>query len=249
MEATLVVRYGNQDGGLYYAGTGAFGSRFFIGKVNPGPYFQPREWVGRASSLALNRTYHLTVEFSGSQITLYENGVQQLMMLDESYQLGQCALRTFATSARYSNIRIDKAVPRAFVIMPFASELDFVHDVLKRTVESYNINCVRADEMAVARPVMEDVKSQIAAADLVLVDFTGMNPNVYYEAGLADAWKKDWIVLAQSTDDLTFDVRHIRSITYSNTMGADVKLEKDLRRALEALGYQRSRAEDATAQH
>jgi hypothetical protein len=236
MEATLVVRYGGQDT-AYYGGTGAFGSRFFIGKVIGGPYYQPRASVGRTSSLSLNKTFHLRLEFNGSQLTLYENDVQQLTIFDESYQIGQCALKTFNTSARFANIRIEKATPRAFVIMPFASELNFVHEVLKQTVESYGIQCVRADEMAIARPVMDDVKSQIASADLVLVDFTGMNPNVYYEAGLADAWKKDWIVLAQRPDDLTFDVRHIRSILYSNTMGADTVLESDLRRAIEALGY------------
>jgi len=71
----------------------------------------------------------------------------------------------------------------------------------------------------------------------VIVDFTGKNPNVYYEAGLADAWKKDWIVLAQSTEDLTFDVQHIRCIQYSNTMGADVKLQTALESALGALKY------------
>ena len=71
----------------------------------------------------------------------------------------------------------------------------------------------------------------------MIVDFTDKNPNVYYEAGLADAWKKDWIVLAQSTEDLTFDVRHIRCIQYSNTMGADVKLQAALENALGALKY------------
>ena len=59
-------------------------------------------------------------------------------------------------------------------------------------------------------------------------------------AGLAEAWKKDWIVLAQSSDDMTFDVRHIRSIRYTNTMGADVKLAQDLSNALIALGYRQS---------
>jgi hypothetical protein len=38
---------------------------------------------------------------------------------------------------------------------------------------------------------------------------------------------------------MTFDVRHIRSIRYTNTMGADNKLEEDLRKAIEALGYAR----------
>ncbi len=134
-------------------------------------------------------------------------------------------------------MHLQKAKPRAFVIMPFTSELDFVHGVIERTITRYGIDCVRADQIAISRPVMEDVKSQIAEADLVIVDFTGKNPNVYYEAGLADAWKKDWIVLAQSTDDLTFDVQHIRCIKYSNTMGADVKLQAALEKALTALKY------------
>lgn len=72
----------------------------------------------------------------------------------------------------------------------FADELDFVYDVIKTTVQSYDLRCVRADEIMVSRPVMEDTKQQIAEADLVVVDFTGKNPNVYYEAGLADAWGK-----------------------------------------------------------
>jgi hypothetical protein len=49
----------------------------------------------------------------------------------------------------------------------------------------------------------------------VIVDFTGKNTNVYYEAGLADAWKTDWIILTRSSAD---DVRHLRPIRYSNTM-------------------------------
>jgi hypothetical protein len=58
---------------------------------------------------------------------------------------------------------------------------------------------------------MDEVKKRIAGADLVIVDFTGRNTNVSYEAGLADARQKDWIVLAQASEDMTFDVRHIGS--------------------------------------
>jgi hypothetical protein len=54
---------------------------------------------------------------------------------------------------------------------------------------------------------------------------------------LADAFKKDWIVLAQTAEDMTFDVRHVRSVRYSNTMGADLKLRADLDQALRGLGY------------
>lgn len=236
MEAAFVLRYATPDA-YFYAGTGAFGTKFFIGKAIPGPIWQPKAWVGQSSSIRKNKKYRLRVDFAGSQITLYENDVQQLVIVDESYQTGQCGLAAWQTRARFENVQVRKAKPRAFVIMPFTSELDFVHGVIERTITSYGIDCVRADQIAISRPVMEDVKSQIAEADLVIVDFTNRNPNVYYEAGLADAWKKDWIVLAQSTDDLTFDVRHIRCIQYSNTMGADVKLRVALENALGALKY------------
>jgi hypothetical protein len=236
LEAALICRSSGSDG-FYYAGMGAWDTKFFIGRMNAGPFYQLREYVGRGASVAPKKTYRLRLDFNGSQLTLFENDVQQLQLRDEGLQIGQCGLRTWMTRARFTNVQVKRAKPRAFVVMPFTSELDFVHGVVRSTVESYGCDVVRADEVFLSRPVMDDVKTMIAEADLVIVDFTGKNPNVYYEAGLADAWKKDWIVLVQSTDDLTFDVRHIRSIRYSNTMGADRKLEANLRSAMEALGY------------
>jgi hypothetical protein len=236
MEAALVMRYAAPDA-YFYAGTGAFGAKFFIGKAVPGPIWQAKAWIGQSQSILENKKYRLRIDFAGSKITLYENDVQQLVVVDEGYQTGQCGLAAWQSRARFENVQVRKAKPRAFVIMPFKSELDFVHGVIERTITRYGIDCVRADQIAISRPVMEDVKAQIAEADLLIVDFTDKNPNVYYEAGLADAWKKDWIVLAQSTEDLTFDVRHIRCIQYSNTMGADVKLQAALENALSALKY------------
>lgn len=243
MEVTLMARYASPEA-YYYAGTGAFYSKFFIGKVLPGPIWQARRWAGQSTSVFKDKTYRLRLEFNGSQISLFENDVLQMTVVDEEYQSGQCGLGAWRTRARFENVRIEKAKPKAFVIMPFASELDFVHGVIEKTVESFGIECKRADQIAISRPVMDDVKAEIAGADLVIVDFTGKNPNVYYEAGLAEAWKKDWIVLAQSSEDMTFDVRHIRSIRYTNTMGADKKLADDLSKALQALKYERKQKGD-----
>jgi len=113
------------------------------------------------------------------------------------------------------------------------AEFDFVYSVIKKSVEEHDIKCERADERYISEPIVENVKSKIASAEIVIVDFTGRNTNVYFEAGLADAWKKKWIVLAQSPADLAFDVRHVRAIIYSNSMGADENLKEALRRALQ----------------
>lgn len=236
MEADLVFRYNGPDG-FYYAGTSGFDTKFFLAKALPGPYYQLREYIGRRSAVKKGKTYRLRVTFNGGQIVLYENDVQQLLLRDDSFALGQVGLRTFRTRARFDNVVIRRDVPTCFLIMPFATELDFVHRVIADVVSSFGIHCIRADEVYLSRPVMEDVKQMIAGADLVICDFTGRNPNVYYEAGLADAWRKDWIVLSQTSEDMTFDVRHIRSIRYSNTMGADIRLREELAQALRALGY------------
>lgn len=236
MEADLVFRYNGPDG-FYYAGTSGFDTKFFLAKALPGPYYQLREYIGRRSAVKKGKTYRLRVTFNGGQIVLYENDVQQLLLRDDSFALGQVGLRTFRTRARFDNVVIRRDVSTCFLIMPFATELDFVHRVIADVVSSFGIHCIRADEVYLSRPVMEDVKQMIAGADLVICDFTGRNPNVYYEAGLADAWRKDWIVLSQTSEDMTFDVRHIRSIRYSNTMGADIRLRDELAQALRALGY------------
>jgi hypothetical protein len=197
----------------------------------------PTSWqvlasIGRSSSIAYGKTYHLKVDFVGSQIRLYENGVPLLSAVDESYSSGQFGLRTQKTNARFGNLKIGVSKPLCFVVMPFSSELAFVYRTIQATLEGLGFQCVRGDERFISRPVIDDIREDIARADLVIVDFSGKNPNVYYEAGLADAWKKKWIVLAQVQDDLTFDVKHIRTIFYSDRMGADVKFREDLERAV-----------------
>jgi len=69
----------------------------------------------------------------------------------------------------------------------------------------------------------------------VVIDFTNRNPNVYYEAGLAEAWKKTCIRLAQSKDDLAIDVQHFDTIMYSDIIGGDKELRESLNRALKQI--------------
>lgn len=240
LEAAIVFRYSGPES-YYYAGLSAFRTKFFVARVLGGPFYQLLHWVGHRAAVRTNKSYRLKVEFGGSQITFYENDVRQMQVIDEMYKTGQWGLRTYASSARFENIRVTRAQPTCFVVMPFASELSFVYRIIKQTVENYGLRCERSDEIFVSKPVVEDLKDKIAETDLVIVDFTGKNPNVYYEAGLADAWKKNWIILAQSSDDMTFDVRHIRSIRYSNMMGADLQLRQHLEQSLEALGYRKQR--------
>jgi len=51
----------------------------------------------------------------------------------------------------------------------------------------------------------------------VIADCTGRNPNVFYEIGLAHASGKPVILITQNSDDVPFDIRHLRYIQYDYT--------------------------------
>ena len=232
LEAEIIMRYAGQNA-YYYAGMGAWGYKFYIAKAIPWGAWLQLGSTGDIGTVHMDTPYRIRMECVGNRISLYENNVRLLEVYDEDYQTGQWGLRTYKTCARFDQINVSVSRPQCFVVMPFAQELEYVYEVIRKVVKEYGIDCTRADELAVSRPVIDDIRAQIAGTDLVIVDFSGRNPNVYFEAGLADAWKKKWIVLAQTTDDLSFDVKHIRTILYSNRMGADIQLADNLRRAIE----------------
>ncbi len=233
-EAGVVFRASSGLERGYYAGIGGWSGKFFLARIQPGDW-QILATNGRSSSLQYGHTYKLSVEFVGSHITVYENSVPVLYANDQTYRTGQWALRTRKTKATFASVSVQGSKPRCFVVMPFASELSFIYGLIKRITEDAGFVCVRADEIFVSRPAIDEIRDQIAKADLVIVDFTGRNTNVYYEAGLADAWKKSWIVLSQSVSDLTFDVQHIRTIIYSDRMGADQRFCEELTSAVKSV--------------
>ncbi len=118
--------------------------------------------------------------------------------------------------------------------MPFASEFDEVYQVIRETVENHRFECIRADERYLVGSIMDDVNEQIERADLIVADLTGRNPNVFYEVGYAAALGKPVIQIAQSANDLPFDVRYVRTFSYSTKILGDRKLAHDLSEAIRA---------------
>lgn len=104
------------------------------------------------------------------------------------------------------------------VMMPFTYEkLEPVFDKIDRELARSGINCERADTDLSARRIIDKIASLIYNADAVVCDFTRTNPNVFYEAGLAHAWSKRTIFIAQTGTDLPFDTGDEATIFYDNT--------------------------------
>lgn len=50
----------------------------------------------------------------------------------------------------------------------------------------------------------------------MVCDFSGKNPNVFYEAGIAHTLGKHVVPITQSASDIPFDLQHHRYLKYLN---------------------------------
>jgi hypothetical protein len=113
---------------------------------------------------------------------------------------------------------LDDKTLDVFVLMPFkAAMVPVYEDHIKPTCASLRLTVRRADDFFTADRVVEDIWSAIASARLIIADCTGRNPNVFYEIGLAHTIGKPTILLTQREEDIPFDLRHWRYISYKLT--------------------------------
>lgn len=137
----------------------------------------------------------------------------------------------FGVPAQQSQFRSD-----VFMVMPFREPYNAVYNtVIRPVVGSLNLTIRRGDEFASVRGVvMKEVWAAINGCRLVIADISEVNANVFYELGIAHTVGKPAILLtqAQSPEEVPFDVRHLRYISYQNTIEGGEKLAQDLKQAI-----------------
>jgi len=120
----------------------------------------------------------------------------------------------------------DTEKPFAFVLMPFHEAFNDVYQVgIKETAVNAGFICERVDEQIYQESMLERIYRQIDAADVIIADMSGKNPNVFYEVGYAHAKGKLVILLTSDSADIPFDLKHHRHIVYKNST---VTLRKQL---------------------
>jgi hypothetical protein len=94
--------------------------------------------------------------------------------------------------------------------------MDVVFDAIQRAARGCDFEPHRADDLySTSEPViMQDIWSAMNAAEVVIADCTGRNPNVMYELGIAHTLGKRVLLLSQRKKDIPFDIGHLRVVIY-----------------------------------
>ena len=82
---------------------------------------------------------------------------------------------------------------------------------------------------------MQDIWVSICNSRLVIADCTGRNANVFYEIGLAHSVGTPVLLITQSPDDIPFDLRSIRYISYEYTPRGMVAFESALAASIDSM--------------
>lgn len=114
------------------------------------------------------------------------------------------------------------------VMMPFSGEFKDVYSAIRKVADSMDLECLRADDIWNNSTFIQDIFDIIFRANVVIVDFTGRNPNVFYETGIAHALGKIVIPITQSIDDIPSDLRHHRALKYLLNKEGLEKFSSDL---------------------
>ena len=125
------------------------------------------------------------------------------------------------------------------------TQLKFIFDQLKFPKDYIFLNSQDGIEFQIERSdhmphvnVVKTMLDQLEKAHLVIVDITGLNPNVMYELGLRIGMEKPVIVLRdsiESNEEIPYNIRDIRIIFFDLNTEANIKkFQDDLIEVLES---------------
>ena len=107
------------------------------------------------------------------------------------------------------------------IMMPFAG-FDDVHQGIVRACEQAGYRCQRADDIWEHSTILQDIFSLIYRSKIIIADFSGRNPNVMYEVGIAHTLGKIVIPISQTLEHIPSDLHGHRIQTYlKNGEGID----------------------------
>ncbi|MFI0982140.1 hypothetical protein ACH4SP_34685 [Streptomyces sp. NPDC021093] len=115
----------------------------------------------------------------------------------------------------------------------YEHHLGIFEQVIVPACERYGITAVRADRIAHAGDINDQICRHVIESDLVIADVSGGNPNVMYELGLRHITGKATVHIGEA-GQLPFDIASIRTIRYQRARSHLAGARKEIEIALEA---------------
>ncbi len=146
------------------------------------------------------------------------------------------ARRTITFSPAVFSVPRDRSDPQQVaVMMPFAAEFTRVYEAIQSACNDAGFNCSRADDIWEDSTFIQDIFNLICRSSIVIVDFSGRNPNVMYETGISHTLGKFVVPLTQHIEDIPSDLKSHRALKYlANAEGLRV-LRRNLAKRLKTL--------------
>ncbi|MCG7342210.1 hypothetical protein [Staphylococcus auricularis] len=124
---------------------------------------------------------------------------------------------------------------KCFIACPIGDEnskerrnSDFLLDSIIKPVLESEFNIERSDLISSTNKITDEIIERLTNSELVIVDLSSQNPNVFYELGYRHALNRPTITIINKDEHIPFDVSAYRTIYYS-------ELYKDVTNAKEQL--------------
>ncbi|MEO6523177.1 MAG: hypothetical protein ABIN91_15955 [Mucilaginibacter sp.] len=130
-----------------------------------------------------------------------------------------------------------------FIITPIGelnSEINIkarglIDTVMRPELEKFNFFPLPAYKIADAGSINKQVLENIISNELVIVNLTGLNPNVMYELAVRHAVRLPVITMAEVGTKLPFDIVDQRTIFYNDSLAGSLVAREKLFESIEAV--------------
>jgi len=130
--------------------------------------------------------------------------------------LDRRANRRVTVAPKFFGIPALPVVPELVaVVMPFQKDFSRVFEAIELACSGAHLHCRRGDDVWDDSAAMQDVFNLVFHSGIVIADFTGKNPNVMYEIGIAHTLGKHVVPISQSLDDVPLDLISHRVLRYT----------------------------------
>ena len=118
--------------------------------------------------------------------------------------------------------------PAVFVIMSFAQSGQYkdLYNSIKRVCDKYDYEARRVDDANMFKRIVPEIMRQLRQAAYVIADVTEPKPNVFYELGIAEGFRKEIILIAKKGTALPFDINDFPVVFWDSFSDFEDELEK-----------------------